>query len=207
VRAVALSPDARLVLSGSEENALRLWDVATGRELRQLSGHSKGICKVTFSPDGRRALSGSVDGTARLWDVQTGEEIRTLRRGEAWVTTVAFLPDGQRALTGLSDGGHSLWELDGRELRRFTNLSGSVRSMDSSPDGRLVLAAGSGSLRLYDAEREGSVYELRGVGGGIVCAALLPDTRHVVLGCYNATLQLWRLPESRITEGSGSATK
>ena len=75
-----------------------------------------------------------------------------------------------------------------------------VRTLGGDPDGRLVLAAGTGSLRLYDAADGRVVYALRGVGGGIINAALLPDARHIVFGCYNGELQLWRLPD-RFTAG------
>jgi WD40 repeat protein len=196
VRAVALSRDARLILSGSEENPLRLWDVATGQELRRLSGHTMGICCVAFSVDGRRALSGSVDGTGRLWDVASGSEVRTLTRGNSWVSAVAFLPDSRRALTGCVDGSVCLWDVEtGEELRRFPRHGSMLHSLGSDPDGRLILAAGTGSLGLYDAASGRVAYTLRGVGGGIINAVLLPDARHIVFGCYNGALQLWRLPD------------
>jgi WD40 repeat protein len=76
VRSVSFSPDGRQIVSGSEF-ALRIWDVATGREIRTLSGHSDLVHSVTFSPDGRQILSGSNDRTLKLWDAITGREIRT----------------------------------------------------------------------------------------------------------------------------------
>jgi len=71
VNAVALSPDGRTALSGGGDGTLKLWDVATGKELRTLSAHSirsffglNIINSVAFSPDGRTALSGSEDDTS-----------------------------------------------------------------------------------------------------------------------------------------------
>src|SRR6516225_8811180 len=59
VESVAFSPDGRFVLSGSSDHAIKLWDVATGREMRSFAGHTGGVHSVAFSPDGRLALSGS----------------------------------------------------------------------------------------------------------------------------------------------------
>jgi WD40 repeat protein len=56
-------------LSGSRDNTLKLWDVATGKELRTLTGHTDEVASVVFSPDGRTALSGSRDMTLKLWDL------------------------------------------------------------------------------------------------------------------------------------------
>jgi WD40 repeat protein len=67
VKSVAFSPDGRFVLSGSEDQALRLWEVATGQEVHRFTGHTGGVWSVAFSPDGRYVLSGSYDQTLRLW--------------------------------------------------------------------------------------------------------------------------------------------
>jgi WD40 repeat protein len=82
INCAAFSPDGRRVLTGSgyghgfpdsatsaemEDHTMRLWDVATGKELACYKGHSMGVTAVAFSPDGKRASSGSHDTTVRLW--------------------------------------------------------------------------------------------------------------------------------------------
>src|SRR5262249_32286040 len=57
---VAFSPDGRRALSGSMDQTLRLWDLATGAELRTFVGHEDGVTAVGFAPDGRRAVSASL---------------------------------------------------------------------------------------------------------------------------------------------------
>ena len=93
VTSVAYSPDGKTALSGSLDSTVRLWDLATGREIRKLEGHSFWVTSVTFSPDGKTALSGSDDGTMRLWKLQSGEELAALiasRDGEY----MTFTPSG-----------------------------------------------------------------------------------------------------------------
>ncbi len=60
-------------MSGSGDKTLKLWDVATGKEIRTFVGHTSTVDSVAFSPDGRTALSGSGDRTLKLWDV-TGRQ-------------------------------------------------------------------------------------------------------------------------------------
>src|SRR5262249_28561871 len=76
IRAVALGPDERWCLSGSDDGTARLWDLQTGHELRCLRGHTAPVVCVGFVPDGRRALTGGRD--LRLWNVKSGEMLSTL---------------------------------------------------------------------------------------------------------------------------------
>jgi hypothetical protein len=75
---VAFSPDGTRIASGSWDKTVRLWDAATGKEIRSLSGHSAHVNSVAFSPDGTRIASGSLDNTVRLWDAGTGKEVASI---------------------------------------------------------------------------------------------------------------------------------
>jgi hypothetical protein len=78
VNAVSMSRDGKYALSGSDDETLILWDVATGRNIRTFNGHSDWVMAVSMSRDGKYALSGSDDKTLILWDVATGRVLRRL---------------------------------------------------------------------------------------------------------------------------------
>ena len=90
---------------------LRLWDVATGKLLRQFIGHEGSINGVAFSGDGCRAISGSSDKTVRLWDVATGKELYCFTGHTDTVWRVAFSPDDRYALSASQDKTLRLWRL------------------------------------------------------------------------------------------------
>jgi hypothetical protein len=90
VTSVAFSPDGRILASGSRDETVKLWDVASGRELRTLKGHSNIVHSVVFSPDGHILASGSDDGTSRVWDLSSGNER---------VALIAFRDDSFLAIT------------------------------------------------------------------------------------------------------------
>jgi WD40 repeat protein len=95
------------------DKTIRLWDVASGRELRCLHGHLNSVWSVAFSPDGNTVVSGSVDNTLRLWNVASGQCVAILfTTADGWV---AFTPDGRYKFGGNLGG--SFWHIVG--LCRF----------------------------------------------------------------------------------------
>ncbi len=161
VRDAALSPDARLALSGScaqldaggfcTDGELILWDVEAGAEVARFDGHSDWVTGVAFGPDGQTALSGSNDATLILWDVATGAVIRRFQGHDAGVTAVAFSPDGQTALSSSDDTTLIAWDVGtGRVIRRFGGHQNAVTDATFHPDGDVVLSVGADlSLRSW----------------------------------------------------------
>jgi WD40 repeat protein len=93
---VAFSPDGKLVVSGSWDHTVRLWDAETGAARQTLEGHSDEVSSVAFSPDGKLVVSGSWDHTVRLWDAETGAVQQTLEGHSDCVRSGAW-PDGDIA--------------------------------------------------------------------------------------------------------------
>jgi WD40 repeat protein len=190
---VAFSPDGCYALSCAGDGTVRLWEVATGREVRRFSGPpNRPMEGVTFSPDGRQALTASQGGTVQLWDVKTGKEIRELKghTSDAW--RVAFSPDGRHALTGSRDSAR-LWDLEsGKELRRFT---GGTIGVAFSADGRRALTGGQPEplVRLWDVETGAGLRELHGHEGQVTSVVFLPGGRQALSCSHDRTLRLWDL--------------
>jgi hypothetical protein len=85
---VAFAPDGRTLASGSYDNTVRLWDITSERELRELKGHTASVRSVAFLPDGRTLASGSDDKTARLWRAATDDEVKRHKTNEVVVGTI-----------------------------------------------------------------------------------------------------------------------
>jgi WD40 repeat protein len=192
---VAFSPDGRYALSGSYDNTLKLWKVASGTEIRTFSGHSFAVSSVAFSPDGRYALSGSGDKTLKLWEVASGAEIRTFSGHSSDVLSVAFSPDGRYALSGAPDKTLKLWEVaSGAEIRTFSGHSNWVISVAFSPDGRYALSgSGDNTLKLWEVASGTEIRTFSGHSGWVRSVAFSPDGRYALSGSDDNTLKLWEV--------------
>jgi WD40 repeat protein len=118
ISSLAFSPDGKQVITGDGVGTVRLWDVASGKEIRQFKGHTGSVLSIAFSPDGKEVLTGGSDTTARLWDVASGKEIRQFKGHRGSVTSMAFSPNGKQVLIGATDDKRArLWEVaTGKEL-------------------------------------------------------------------------------------------
>jgi WD40 repeat protein len=134
VTSLAFSPDGHYAVVAGGRAAV-LWDVRSGKQLLQLTGHADRTWAVAYSPDGKYVLTGSFDHTARLWDATTGRELRRFVGHLDSVNAVAFSPDGKSVLTGSDDHSARLWDVaTGKELRRFTSKLGPHVSPENGND-------------------------------------------------------------------------
>jgi WD40 repeat protein len=130
VKALAFSPDGQfLALAGGNplrpqqaRRSLRLWEVATGKEIAPFIGVPKDISGVVFSPDGRTMATWHIDGTSadgvRLWEFATGKERYRFTGHQGAIRCVAFSPKGRTLVTGSDDNTLLVWDVVGVGDRR-----------------------------------------------------------------------------------------
>jgi WD40 repeat protein len=206
---VAFHPKGHQVLTGSYGNSARLWDCATGHELRRFGGDGKGhngsVWSVAFHPQGHQVLTGSQDKTARLWDCATGKELHRFggdgQGHGGWVSSVAFHPQGHQVLTGSGDRTARLWDCaTGMELRRFggdgEGHGGLVRSVAFHPKGHQVLTGSDdATARLWDCatgiEQRRFGGDGKGHSGWVMSVAFHPEGHQTLTGSFDRTARLW----------------
>ena len=149
------------------DGTARLWDVATGRQVLVLSGHSGFVGDVDISPDGTILATGGGDGTVRLWDISPeGPREQATIAGRSAVQSLAYSPDGKWLATTSLDGNARLWdEFDRTEgpdvLRRKRESRGRLRprrtdDCDVGISGRAItVGCGIGGGSTHPPRREG----------------------------------------------------
>jgi WD40 repeat protein/predicted Ser/Thr protein kinase len=153
-RALAYSPDGRLLAGSYGGNQVGLWETETYRLVGTLTGHKGTVLWVAFSADGCRLASGGADSLIKVWDVAAKECRLTLRGHANEVFAAVFHPTEPRIASGGRDRLVRLWDAaTGAELVRLPGHTDYVYSLAFSPNGKtLASASGDGTVRLWDTQ-------------------------------------------------------
>lgn len=188
----SFSPDGRRLAVALENNAVILWDLTTGRTVRNFSGHFQAVQSVVFSPNGEWLLTSSMDTTAILWNVETGRLLRKFKGHSAAVNSAVFSSDGKKVLTGSTDKTAILWDAEtGAQLRTFTGHTDEIVGVALNPDGRIAATASADkNAILWNSESGEKLFTLatRDTVSGIVFS---PDGKLVAASNFSNNANVW----------------
>ena len=210
---IVFSPDRTMLVSGSDDRSIRLWDVATGTLLHILKSPNLFYVEdMEFSPDGKTVavLVDLQDSNIYLFDVETGERVlnftifRLPPLGAQWpkflptehtrsVRNLMFSPDGKSIITTGYDDTIRFWDSQtGTHLRVLRGHTDRVNDVVLSPDGTLLASSSSDdTIRLWDVESGMTIRTLTGHTSGVYSAAFSPDGKTLASGSSDFTIRLW----------------
>lgn len=192
VRALRLSADGRLLLTGSDDATARLWDVETQRSLATLGGQGGPVSAVAIAADKKLLATGSDDGTVRLWSAPDGAAKATLRGGEGGIRAMAFNADGTVLYVGDAQG--NLLSVDpvaGKALGKIKAHDKGVASIQVAPSGTFVTTGADGKVKLWAAGQSKPMREIARPEAGLSDAALTPDGRYLLAGGSDGRTHVW----------------
>ncbi len=191
IQSLAISPDGRVLVSGSADKSIRLWNLETGQKLGQLLFHTDTVLSLAISPNGSLLASGSLYDPIKLWDLAARQEKGDLFGHTGWVDALSCSPDGQLLASAGTDFLLKLWDLTNRkELRTLKGHTQAVKTVAFSPDSK-TLASGSwdGLVKLWSTATGREKRSLQPEAGRINSLAFSPDGKWLATG--SDVLQLW----------------
>jgi WD40 repeat protein len=218
---LARSLDGTLMVSGSQDTTVRLWDTKTMECVRVFSGHSSVVDSVSLSNDGSMIVSASEDRSMRLWSVSTGECTHVYRevRNESGFYPefilckhVEFLPDNEHFVSGIFSNEEFLIVWSTKSYKKTKNITARINCLDNmklSKDGiHVVTTSYDKYVRLWNL----NTLECVGLTEGSISSMLTVDIHEnpliVIWADFCAGVQVWNVDndERRIIEGTKKVT-
>jgi WD40 repeat protein len=194
IYAVAISPDGATIASASYDKLIKLWDAATGKELKTLKDHTDAIYALAFSPDGKRLISGAADRTVKVWDASTGERLFTLSDPTDGVNSVAISPDGKFVAAAGQDKTIRVWALGEKAATLQASLiaheDAILRIVFSRDGSKIYSSAADRSIKMFRASDLGELGTLGKQADWAFGLDLSPDGKQLAIGRINGSLTI-----------------
>jgi len=202
VTAVVVCANGKHAISGSDDQTLKVWDLASGAEVRTLIGHADMVNAVAVCGGGKQAISASDDKFLKVWNLETGAEARTISGHTDAVTAVAVCGDHKKAISGSWDQTLKVWDLEsGLEIRSFSGHNASVTAVAICGNSqRVVSSSADGTLKVWDFETGVELHTLTGHSKRVTSLAVYADGERAVSASWDQTLKVvgsgYRHPDS-----------
>ena len=193
VWSVVLSPDENTVISGSEDQTIKIWDLQTGRLNQTISEHTATVRSVQVSSDGSLLISGGSDGAIKFWRLPTGQHFRTLQAHDATIWAISLHPDNQQFATASADHALKIWDLETGDLIHTLNGHPDwVFSAAYSPDGSILASAGrEGVIKLWDVATGEEIQSLSGHNGAVRSVVFDSQGQMLASAGWDGAIKLW----------------
>ena len=192
VATITFSPDGDYLVSGSNDHAIRFWDMKTQMISKTLKGHAGAVKSLDFTADGKLMVSASDDKTIRIWDAKTHKTIKVLKGHGEKITRLDISPDDKRIASASKDKTVRLWNItSGKLINVLKGHSSDVTSVAFSSDGKLLASGSINTIALWDVKTVKILKVLTDHKSDINALAFSPDGKLLVSGGYSKTIYIW----------------
>ncbi|KAL7732010.1 hypothetical protein ACLKA6_015774 [Drosophila palustris] len=173
------------IVSGSDDNTLKVWSAVNGKCLRTLVGHTGGVWSSQMS--GNIIISGSTDRTLKVWDMDSGSCVHTLQGHTSTVRCMHL--HGNKVVSGSRDATLRVWDITlGSCLHVLVGHLAAVRCVQY--DGKLIVSgAYDYMVKIWHPERQECLHTLQGHTNRVY--SLQFDGLHVVSGSLDTSIRVW----------------
>ncbi|MDY6940434.1 MAG: WD40 repeat domain-containing protein [Cyanobacteriota bacterium] len=193
ISAIALTPDAQILVVGGFDGSLQIWNLSSGELQHSFPAHTGSVTPIAISSDGRILASGSTDRTIKCWHLQEGKCLQAFPAQPEPVASLAIRSDGGAIAGGFPSGCIKIWDAIAPELKQtLVGHGGCVRGLCFDPDDRLLASSSiERTVKVWDLQGNPIERTLTGHPDPWVTIAPNPDKQRIELTLLRHSTPGW----------------
>lgn len=176
----------------SRDHTAKIWDVASGNLILQLTGHTGWVNSAQFSRDGKFIVTASGDNTAKIWDTVNGKVLMNFKHDKT-INFAEFSPDEMYIVTASFDNTSKIWEVStGKIVQELEGHKDIIYKARFSSDGRYVITASADkTARVWETATGKLITTITGHSKAVYSAAISRDGNCIVTASEDKTAKIW----------------
>ena len=195
---VAFDPPGKRLAACGADRAIRIYDIASGKQDRLIEDHADWVMGIAWSPDGSQLVSGGRDKASKVFDLKTGESITTYPGHGETVYSAAFTPDGKQVLTSGADKRIHVWNpADGKLVAPITGFGGEVYKVQVR-EAFVFACSADKTAREFKLADRAAVYTFSGHKDYVYALDFNPATKRLATGSFDGEVRIWNTADGKL---------
>lgn len=192
ITSIVVTEDRQQVISGSDEGAIKIWEISSGECVKTLTGHTDWVESVVITKDRQQIISASTDNTIKIWDISSGECVKTLTGHTDWVMSIDITEDQQQIVSAGADRTIRIWNIDtGKCVKTLTGHSFWVESVVVSKNQKQIFSASADrTIKIWDVSSGECVKTLTDTER-FKKIIMTEDQQRIISASEDRTVKIW----------------
>jgi len=199
ITSLAFDPVNNVLMSTSEGNKIKLWNLKTLEPAAVFKGHEDVINQVVFTPDGKYFVSISADNTIKIHDSKTATTTKSISTGSQTVNAISISNDGKYIASILDNKSIVFWDFSGNKKGSLSGHNGKVKSLAFSPDAKYIASAGDdGKIIFWDINKKEQVSSIQAHNDPVTAIKFCENGKTLISASLDKSIKIWDLSELNI---------
>lgn len=194
IRAIAITPDCKTLITGNIDSVINVWDTKTGGKFSDFSEHSDTVVtSISICNNGKTIVSGDQKGVIIIWDLDTKKSTHTINAHEKKVNSISISPDDKTFISCSNDTTIKLWDIQtGKKICDIGSHLTFANAVDFSSDGKFVISGGHDKkIKIWNLSNQQLEDELEHKDE-VTTVCFIPDTKMIVSGSCDGKIRFWQ---------------